>query len=255
MENTIKKILIAIDVLLVISAIWLLARQGISNTFLLNFGIIFGITVYIFLFERLIKLKWLNYFIAFAAVCYLSLGIFAMIFGNINTTTFDEDVVIVLGSGLVGEEVSTVLRSRLDAALEYHSRNPSALFIVSGGQGTGHVITEALAMSRYLIDNGVPEYLIIQEGNSHSTFENMLFSHEILQQLFPGYLPFSPIYPYSPSIVVITNDFHIFRAVNFTRIVGIGEATSFSANTPLISLPGALIREVAAIVKMWIIGT
>ena len=243
-----RKILAVICVLFLANCLWLFMRSGIGNTFLLNLGLFLGTGIYAVFFERLKKIKWLNFAIVIFMLVYSALAGFIMIYGRIDTAAFDEDVVIVLGAGLRGEEITPTLRNRLDRAVEYHHKNPEAIIIVSGGQGRGDVITEASAMARYLEENGVPKDLIIQEGGSHSTYQNMRLSKEILTDIFPEMSG-------SLRVVVITNDFHIYRAVRFTRIVGMYEATSFHGDTPLISLPGALVREVAAVIKMWLIGT
>ena len=240
-----RRILFVISILLFVNCILIFLRSGPNNTFLLNMGLFAGTGLYTLFFDRLWKTKWLNFLICFLAMMYLSIGVFAMIYGRTDTVTFNEDAAIVLGSGLRGEEVSLMLQKRLDAAVEYHFKNPSALIIVSGGQGPGDAISEALAMARYLEAHGVPPELILQEGRSHSTYQNMRLSMVIIEENFDEL----------PQVVVITNDFHIYRAVSFTRIVGLEGATSFHGNTPLAALPGALVREVAAIVKMWLIGT
>jgi len=242
-----QKILVVVSGLLLLNCMWLLFRSGVGNTFLLNMGFFLGTSFYAVFYDRLQKIKWIRYTILAFALIYMGFGTFVMIYGRQDTVTFQEDAVIVLGSGLRGEEVSHTLRNRLDMAVEYHFQNPDAFIVVSGGQGPGDVITEAFGMARYLETAGVPGDLIFQEGNSHSTYQNMRFSMAILEELFPEG------YPYR--VVVITNDFHIYRSVRFTRIVGMEEATSFHGNTPLIALPGALVREVAAIVKMWVLGT
>ena len=247
-----RKFLAVISVLLLINCIFLFLRSGVGNTFLLNTGLFLAATVYVIFFNRLKKIAWLNYSIATFAVLYMALGAFAMIYGRQDSVTFHEDIAIVLGAGLRGEDVSPTLRSRLDMAVEFHRQNPYALIIVSGGLGPGHVISEAQAMARYLEENGVPVELIIQEGYSHSTYQNMRNSTAILEELFPAEGSLSQI---PQDVVVITNDFHIFRAVRFARIAGLENVTSLHGNTPLISMPGALVREAAAIVKMWLIGT
>ena len=242
-----RKILIVVSALLFLNCIWLVLRSdfSLSNTFLLLFGFFLGTAAYAIFYDRLQKIKWIRYAILICALIYMGFGVFIMIYGRQDTVTFQEDAVIVLGAGMRGEEVSHTLRNRLDMAVEYHLQNPEAIIIVSGGQGPGDVIIEALAMARYLEAAGVPPDLIFQEGASHSTYQNMRLSMAILEAQFPeGY-----------QVVVITNDFHIFRSVRFTRIVGMEEATSFHGDTPLIALPGALVREVAAIVKMWVLGT
>jgi uncharacterized SAM-binding protein YcdF (DUF218 family) len=62
------------------------------------------------------------------------------------------------------------------------------VLIVSGGQGRQENIAEALAMGRYLTEKGVPAEQIFKEEKSTSTYENFLFSKDILEQKFPqGY--------------------------------------------------------------------
>jgi uncharacterized SAM-binding protein YcdF (DUF218 family) len=240
-----QKILATFSFLLLANLIWLFFRSGISNTFLLNLGFLLGAGIYSIFYDKLQKLRWLRYAIAISALLYASLGAFAMIYGRLDTVTFEEDAAIVLGTGLRGEEVSRSLQRRLHAAIGYHHQNPKAMIVVSGGTGVNNPISEAEAMARYLINAGVPPEIILQEDGSHSTYQNMRLSKAILDEHFPdGY-----------RAVIITNDFHIYRALRFTRITGMEYATSLHGNTPLISLPGALTREVAAIIKMWLIGT
>lgn len=45
------------------------------------------------------------------------------------------DYIIILGSGVRSEEVPPLLKSRLDKGIEYYQKNPTAKFVVSGGQG------------------------------------------------------------------------------------------------------------------------
>lgn len=251
--------LAAICILLSLNLAWLSIRSGfLGNTFLLNFGFLLAVAIYAVFYDYLKKKKWLVWLIAAFSVMYGGLGTFAMIYGRWDTVTFNEDVAIVLGSGLRGEEVSPTLRNRLDMAVEYHFRNPEAIIIVSGGQGQGDIITEALAMARYLENAGVPSELIIQEGRSHSTYENMRRSMEILEGIynFENFRDLQDLQNLQDlQVVIITNDFHIFRSTQFARMVGMDEVTSFHGNTPILTLPGALVREVAAILKMWLIGT
>lgn len=240
-----RKILAAAGLLLFINCIWILFRSGVSNTFLLSLGLFAGTCTYAAFYDRLRKIKWLNCAIFGAGIIAAVFGIFVMAYGRKDTATFQEDAAIVLGAGLRDGEPSRMLRNRLDMAVKYHFQNPEAVIIVSGGIGHGQVVSEAYIMARYLQAAGVPWELIVQEDGSHSTFQNMVLSLEILEELFPeGF-----------QAVVITNDFHIYRAVRFTRIVGMENATGLHGNTPVFSLPGALVREIAAIVKMWLVGT
>ena len=241
----IQKILAIMSLLFFLNSIWVLLRSGVSNTFLLNLGLLAGFLILTVFYERLIKMKWLIYAIFISAFIFIGFATFIMVYGTQDTATFTEDAAIVLGMAINGTEPSHTLRRRLDRAVEFHLRNPEAIFIVSGGLGHGNTVSEAYVMSNYLEAAGVPSHMIFKEANSHSTFQNMYLSLEILETVFPNDF----------TLAVITNDFHMFRSIRFTEIVGMDRASSFHANTPLFTLPGALTREVAAIIKMWLIGT
>lgn len=169
--------------------------------------------------------------------------LFLGLYGQHDTATFEEDAVVVLGAGVKGERVTKLLALRLDQAAEYSEKNPNAVIIVSGGQGPGEDITEALAMERYLIDKGVAAERIVKEEVSSSTYQNLLYSKELLDGLFDR--------PYK--IAVITNDFHIFRAAGFAKRLGL-DATHYHAKTVWYGVPYNYARECLAVVKMWIIG-
>jgi len=180
---------------------------------------------------------------AFAATTLFgSLVLFLFLYGTNDTVTFEEDAVIVLGAAVWGERVSSVLADRLLMAVEYHTHNPNALIVVSGGQGEG-AITEAEAMRRFLVAQGVPNEIIIKEDRSTSTLENIKFSKEILDELFGD----------DYSVAIITNHFHIFRAVSMARRQGM-QASGFHAQLRRRYMPWYFTRESAAVGRLWVLG-
>lgn len=166
--------------------------------------------------------------------------IFLFVYGNVSNASYDEDVVIVLGAGIIGETVTIPLARRLDAAIDYWNRNPDAYIIVCGGLGNRAVITEAEAMARYLAARGVPRERILLEELSTSTYENLRFAKGILDEHFPDGF----------SAVVITNDFHIYRAVRTARQVGI-DANRIGAYTSWYTWPVNYLREMLAVMNFW----
>ena len=207
-----------------------------------NFGIVIlgGISCVFMLYglfcERLIRLKWLTYSIIAVCFSYLAMMLFIGVYGRSDNVTFNENAVIVLGAAVRGEKVSLLLSDRLDKAVEYSKKNPNAVIIVSGGQGPQEKITEALAMERYLIAKGTPKEKIIKEEASTSSYENILYSKEILDDLFDK--------PYEA--VIITNDFHIFRAVKIAGQLGLN-ATHYHAKVKWYFIPLNYSRECLAI--------
>lgn len=87
------------------------------------------------------------------------------------------DRIMILGAGIFIEQVSPMLKARLDAALFIASQsNDNHVFIVSGEQGANKSISEALAMQRYLLISGVSKTHILMENQLTNTVENLAFS-------------------------------------------------------------------------------
>ncbi len=208
-----------------------IALQGIAAILIIIYAIFFN------------KVK-RRIHIAIISVCMIPLIFITAlaVYGNSDNADYSEDAVIVLGSGIKGAEVSTKLARRLDAAVAYHGKNPEAIIIVCGGKGAQEDITEALAMERYLIAAGVPEESIIKEDKSTSTYENILFAGEILNENLPqGF-----------SSVIITSDYHVYRAVKTAHFIGF-PALHISTKTDWYSAAADYLREMLAVIDLWVI--
>lgn len=155
------------------------------------------------------------------------------------------DYVIILGSGLIGDKVPPLLKSRLDKGIEiYHSKiieNKNIKIIVSGGKGDDELISEAAAMKNYLLTQGMDDKSILVEDKSKNTYENLVFSKNIIEKIKK-----STKY----SCVVVTNNFHVFRASVYSRKAKL-KAQGVGAPTALFFLPNALIREFIAIILIY----
>ena len=165
--------------------------------------------------------------------------IFLLIYGNTGKPDYSEDVVIVMGAGVIGDRVSRPLAYRLDRAIEYLNNNPESKVVVCGGLGDVATITEAEAMRRYLSNRGIASDRIIKEDTSTSSYENLTFAHEILAEIFPdGY-----------RAVLVSNDFHMFRTRYVASNIGI-TATHYGAGTPIEGIPSVYFRELLSIANV-----
>ena len=167
---------------------------------------------------------------------------FIAIYGQYDNVSYDEDVLIVLGAGVRGDKVTLPLKLRLDKAVEYHNKNPEALIVVSGGQGLQETVTEASAMEKYLVEAGVNPNVIVKEEKAASTNENMRFSKDLLDRHFDA--------EYKTSVV--TNNFHIYRAVSIAESEGLGQVTHMHAGLQWYNLAPCYLRESLAVLKMWV---
>lgn len=116
------------------------------------------------------------------------------------------DCVIVLGAKVNATAPSGALRQRIDAAAGYLEANPDTLCIASGGQGDDEGISEAECIRRYLINYGIDPERVLLEDKSTSTLTNIENSLKLLPE---G----------AENIGIVTNDFHIFRALATARHV------------------------------------
>lgn len=175
-------------------------------------------------------LKFLKGLFVFGIITLIIYSAGIVVFGHMDTVTYTEDYVIVLGAGLNGSEPSEVLERRLEKTVEYMNQNRNATAVVSGGQGRGETISEAQAMAYYLMLHGIEEDRILLEDKAISTYENFANSKEAVA---------------GGRAAFITNDFHILRSLQMAKLNGI-EATHMGASTPLTLLPISCARELAA---------
>lgn len=149
------------------------------------------------------------------------------------------EYLIVLGARVKGTIPSLAFASRIDAAAEYLKKNEKAIVIASGGKGPGEDISEAETVKRELVSHGIDKSRIILEDQSTNTNENIQFSKKLL-----------------PSDVklglVVTNTFHIYRAVSLARDQGL-EVEGLPAKTPAKAILKSYIREYLAITKYYLV--
>lgn len=151
------------------------------------------------------------------------------------------DYVIVLGAQWKSGGPSKVLQYRLDATLRYLQWNPDTKVIVSGGQGAGEPISEAEGMAEYLIRAGIAPERIQQENTSRNTYENLKNSALLLDKK-------------EDTVVIITNNFHVFRAEKLARGQGYAKATGQAADSYPPMQVHNLLREFFGVMKDFLMG-
>ena len=151
------------------------------------------------------------------------------------------DYIIILGAQWKQEGPSEVLRRRLDKAVEYLKENPDTVVIVSGGQGSDEPISEAAGMRQYLVDAGISDEKILMEDSSTSTMENLVFSGRFLNRE-------------NDRVVIVTNNFHVFRALKIAEKQGYANAEGMAASAVVGLAPNNLLREFLGVVKDFMKG-
>ena len=158
------------------------------------------------------------------------------------------DYVIILGARVKGEKPAKSLMERIKAATEYLKENPEVKVIATGGKGKNEGIAEGVAIKRELLKNGISEDRIILEDKSKNTVENFRFSLEKIRNSENSKNKNSENNGNRKiKVLIVTNDYHIFRSKNIARKVGFDnkdyEIYGLPAKTPLISIPQSYFRE------------
>ncbi|SMH69225.1 conserved membrane hypothetical protein [Latilactobacillus curvatus] len=170
----------------------------------------------------------------------------SLIIYQFNRPHYQQDYIIVLGSGLIdGQFVPPLLASRINRAIRFYDKQvkkgrPAPKLVFSGGQGPDEKLPESVAMQRYAIEQGIPIKDTLTEEKSVNTLQNMQFSKDIIM---------ADTTKSNPKIIFATNNYHTFRAGLFAKQARL-KADGIGAKTSRYFLPNAIIREFIAILKM-----
>lgn len=148
----------------------------------------------------------------------------------------DVDYLIVLGAKIDGTRVSKSLASRLNCAYEYLIEHKDTKVVVSGGQGSDELVTEAEAMKKYLMEKGIEEGRILMEDQSTNTDQNIAYSRKIIGDD-------------AASIAIVTNSFHLYRAMKIGQKQGLIHVTGIAAPTDKFLAVSYYVREGLAVLS------
>ncbi len=209
----------------------------IINIFFSYILILFGNKLNTYVRVMMLIVLLISIYLGFIFLCYL---LYSYMYQKISFIK-KVDYIIVLGSGLIGDRVPPLLKSRLDKGIEIYKKQVEqgykSKIIVSGGKGYDELVSEAYAMRKYLISQKIDNEDIVMEDKSTTTYENMKFSKALMGE-FQNY-----------SCVFVTNNYHVFRAAIYAGKVGL-KISGVGSHTAFYFLPSALIREFIAILVL-----
>ena len=155
----------------------------------------------------------------------------------------NKDFVIILGCRMRKDGTPTpLLKGRCDRALHFYRKQlettgKELTFITSGGQGANEPLSESACMKQYLLSQGVPERLIVEEDRSTNTFENMTFSKVKIDAADPA-----------AKVAFSTTNYHVFRSGLYARRVKL-RAVRMGARTKWYFWPNAAVREFVGLLQ------
>lgn len=151
----------------------------------------------------------------------------------------EDDTLVVLGCTVYGETPSRMLYERIHAAEDYLRTHPQAKAVLSGGQGKEEKISEAGAMYRTMVDDGIDASRLFMEARSTSTRENLDFSLQVIRE-----------HQLNEHIAIATNEFHMYRAGVIAEKLGLSYA-AVPAHTSWWLFATFYIRELYGILHEW----
>lgn len=164
-----------------------------------------------------------------------------IISNSFRTCDAEVDYVIVLGAQMKASGPSRTLKYRLDAAYEYLIEHDQVRVIVSGGQGADEPVSEAQGMFDYLVEKGISKERILMESHSINTNQNIAFSGQLVDIK-------------KDKIVIVTNNFHLFRAMKIAKKAGYENLYGIAAKSELFLQLHYTVREFFGVVKDYMVG-
>ena len=177
-------------------------------------------------------------FVLIAILAYL--GVVGMLVYRVVTMPPAEnyDAIVVLGAQVKADgSLSLQLQWRLDAVLQAWQKQ-QCLIVTCGAQGDNEPAPEAYVMRDYLMANGVPEEMILTEGTSFNTRQNIRNAAALLEGR------------QVETVLIVTSDYHLPRAMALAEDEGL-TATGLGAATKVEYWPKNYGREALAWIKYW----
>lgn len=166
--------------------------------------------------------------------------------------TENASYVILLGGGITKDaKLAKSVENRVRAAAEYLKAHPSAIVVVTGGKGSFAPCAEAEVLKLALAAFGIDESRILEEDKAKDTFENFLFSAEVLSE--HGQISKKAVL--DSSVAVVTSRFHLARAEKIAERIGFSNVYGVAADIPPLFVLNSYCREICAFAKFFIFSS
>jgi len=145
-------------------------------------------------------------------------------------------VALILGAGVKpNKEMSDVFRDRVDTAIKLYKNKKVLKIIISGDHGKKYY-DEVTAAKKYVLEKGIPPEDVFLDHAGFDTYDSLYRARYIFE---------------ADSIIVVTQNFHLPRAIFIARKLGLN-ATGLSADLHQYSGIGLMRnREIFADIKAY----
>jgi uncharacterized SAM-binding protein YcdF (DUF218 family) len=153
------------------------------------------------------------------------------------------DAIVVLGAAQYDGRPSAIYQARLEHAVDLWSGGVAPLLVFTGGKEPGDRFTEGGSGARWALARGVPSAAVVTEEQSRTTYQNLAGAKRALERRDPG--------GGRRRVVVVSDPFHMFRAVRQAADLGMDAYPSPTRTSPLsasrLKLTELVLREDLAI--------
>lgn len=157
------------------------------------------------------------------------------------------DYMFLLGGGIDKNGVlPTNVLYRCETAVNYLQNNPNTQVIVTGGTLKFLPFPEAPAIKAALEEKGIGSDRIIIEDQALDTIQNFQYSLDLIITLEN----ITKEEALNKSVVVVTNNFHLTRALRLAQRIGFTNIHGLAAKTAWYMVPHMYLREIGAYIKL-----
>jgi uncharacterized SAM-binding protein YcdF (DUF218 family) len=153
------------------------------------------------------------------------------------------DAIVVLGAAQYNGRPSAIYRARLEHAVDLYDGGVAPLLVFTGGREEGDQFSEGGSGARWALEQGIPASAVLAEERSRTTYQNLAGAKRVLQRRAPD--------GRRPRIVIVSDPFHMFRAVKQAADLGLDAYPSPTRTSPLsasrVKLTESVLREDLAI--------
>ncbi|MER3553899.1 MAG: YdcF family protein [Meiothermus sp.] len=187
---------------------------------------------------------WIGVLLALGLSIYAIPAVYILSHANQNTAK-PSDAVLVLGAkAYIDRRVNPCLEGRVQQGVKLVQDGLAKYLIVSGGHDIEDGRLESATMAQVARRLGLHPEQIVQESIATSTYQNLLYSSEIMRAR--GW----------SSVILVSQAFHLPRAALTAEKLGLEFSVSPVQNDPCPAalLARARLREPIALLAYWLLG-
>jgi uncharacterized SAM-binding protein YcdF (DUF218 family) len=149
------------------------------------------------------------------------------------------DAIVVLGAAQYDGRPSAIYTARLEHAIGLYHSGVAPLIVFTGGNEPGDRFTEGGSGARWAVQHGIPQTATLVEESSRTTYENLRGAKRVLDTRLHASRRLK--------VVVVSDPFHMFRAMKQAGDVGFRAYPSPTRSSPVSAsrfrLTEAVLRE------------